>query len=672
MHSTYVVMLLAICACVIGAAEIAEPRPVSPAYAQAHPRLLFDGDFVTVLKDRARQQPDMWKPVLAAATRHIAGVPDEKTIREGKRYDKADALFAAALAYRVVGDVRFRDGAIAWMKAHCQTDVWGVGWRENVDIPANWYMYYIALAYDVLYQDISDADRRIIVSGLGKHAEAVYQSWLHETKIPYDQNHTYVPMVGLSAVALALLGDDPRAATWLTFARGIMDKCRLVLPEDGYYYEGTGYWEYAFHWHVRYADLISRATGEAAFDLPMFRKNHLYAAYLSVPGAPYLFDIGDTGKGTGRRAKEARFGRQGMLYRMAAVHKDAQIQGVADYLLARGGEWDDPGMQFIWYDPTLTPAAITTLPTFHHFPDFGVVSWRSSWDADATVCLFKAGPPNGYSAQRQMAALPGWRPNAGHVHPDIGMFWLYADNEYLATDTGYSGRKRTRDHNTILVDGQGMGADNNYWVYSGFPDRNIPYAKWMGVRFTKLHLESAYAYALADWSSVYDDSLGKLQIQRHLFVNKDVMIIYDDLHGEQPHTFTSLIHADSAFQSVNPSLMKAKVGSANLLYYTLNVQECVVANAPAIIFSMVKPNEGADEQRGFQLTVTSKAATKQQHFVNVIIPTKGDRPDPQAVELVAQDESHLCVRVTWSPSNVQTYIVDLAWKQDASVGPVTW
>ena len=48
-------------------------------------------------------------------------------------------------------------------------------------------------------------------------------------------------------------------------------------------YEGHGYWSYALHWHVRYTDLISRATGEKAFDLPVLRDSWKFALYLSLP-----------------------------------------------------------------------------------------------------------------------------------------------------------------------------------------------------------------------------------------------------------------------------------------------------------------------------------------------------------------------------------------------------
>lgn len=664
-------LALTLLAAVSPAASTGQPA-LLPDYAAGHPRLLFAASDRTVLVERIRQQPELWKPVLAAATRLRAGVPDVQTIREGKRYYRIDWLLSGALAGSIGGDAKARDAAIAWMKAHCQVDVWGTGWRENVDIPANWYMYYIALAYDILHADIAAADRTLIATGLATHAEAVYQSWKGETKIPYDQNHTYVPMIGLAAVALALLDEEPRAAGWLAFARDMMDACRAVMPEDGYYYEGTGYWEYAFHWHVRYADLIGRATGSDAFALPMFARNHLFAAHLSLPGPPWLFDIGDTGHGVGKRTAKPQFGRKGMLHRMAAARRDSEAQGVAEHLRRAGGEWEDAGMQFLWFDPSLAAAPITALPTFHHFTDHGVISWRSSWDADATVLAFKSGPPLGYAAEAKLAAMPAWRPNTGHAHPDIGMFWLFARGAYLATDTGYSGRKRTRDHNTILVDGQGMGADHTYWVYSGFPDRDIPYATWTGAKLEAVHLEAAYAYARADFSRVYAAELGGLQIRRHLVASRDMVIILDDLAGDKPHVFSSLVHADAAFQNVAPGVMRTTTGNAALLHYVLNPTECVVASEPAMVMNYTKgPNNGVDEQRGFQLTLTSTAPVTRQRFISVLVPIAAGEAAPQAVELVAHDAKQLQVRVVRTAAEARIYVVDLTW-QEGQPGPVRW
>lgn len=641
---------------VVSGAEAQAVAVLAP-YAAARPRLLLDGAAVPTLVERARRRPDQWQPVIAAAKRLIGAVPDAKVVREGKTYYRIDGILAASLAYLVSREPDYRDGSIAWMRAHAVADVWGTGWRENVDIPANWYMYYIALGYDLLHQDIPEADRRVIAEGLGRHAEAVYQSWKKETTFPYDQNHTYVPMVGLAAAALALVGEDPRAEGWLACAAGIMGRCREVLPADGWYYEGTGYWEYAFHWHLRYADLISRATGQAAYELPMFRENHLFAAHLSLPGAPFAFDIGDTGKGAGRRSLKPRFGRMGALFGLAAAFRNPGIQGVAEGLLARGGDWDDPGMQFLWCDPGVASIPMTVLPTAHCFQDAGVITWRSGWDADATIAMFRCGPPLGYAAQAKLERMPEWRPNTGHVHPDIGMFWLYARGAYLATDTGYSGRKRTRDHNTILVDGQGMGADFNFWVYSGFPQRDIPYATWTGAKLVNVRLEPAYAYAMADFSGVY--GIPGLRIHRHFLASRDAIVVLDDLGGDKPHVFTSLVHADNVFTEVAPGVHRSDAGSARLLHYVLNPADCTIATASAEVFSFVKPNEGKDEQRGYQLTLTSPQPTVRQRFLSVLVPVAAREAEPLGVEQAARDEDRVQVRIRHAAGPMTSITIDV-------------
>jgi hypothetical protein len=663
---------LAVLLLMLGFAAAAEPAPLRAGYADTHPRLLLAPADLTMLKERIVGQPEMWKPVLASASRLGAvGVPDAAMVREGKRYYRIDWLLSGALAGSIGDDAKARAVTIAWMKAHCQVDVWGTGWRENTDIPANWYMYHIALAYDLLHADITPVDRALIEQGLAAHAEAVYRAWKDEATIPYDQNHTYVPMIGLAAAALVLLDQEPRAAGWLAFARRVMDCCRAVLPEDGYYYEGTGYWEYAFHWHVRYADLIGRATGTDAFDLAMFARNHLFAAHLSLPGPPWLFDIGDTGNGTGKRTDKPQFGRKGMLHRMAAARRDPVAQGVAEHLRAAGGEWEDAGMQFLWYDPTLASEPVARLPTFHQFTDHGVVSWRSSWDADATVLLFKCGPPLGYAAEAKLAAMPAWRPNTGHAHPDIGMFWLYARGAYLATDTGYSGRKRTRDHNTILVDGQGMGADQSYWVYSGFPDRDIPYATWTGAKLEKVHLEPAYAYALADFSRVYDKALGGLSIRRHLIASADAVIILDDLAGDRPHVFTSMLHADSAFRTVAPGIVETASGPAVLRHHLLNPQECATADGPAMVTDYSKgPNGGVEVPRGFQFAIASPAPVQRQRFIQVLMPAVAGQAAAQAA-LQSLDERQLVIRLVPPAGPGRVITLDLAWQPGTPDGPVS-
>ena len=136
--------------------------------------------------------------------------------------------------------------------------------------------------------------------------------------------------------------------------------------------------------------------------------------------------------------------------------------------------------------------------------------------------MFRSGPPEGHKAAKKLEEISDWMLNAGHVHPDIGAFWMHAKGAYLVVDTGYTAKKYTRDHNTILVDGKGQGKDGSYWN-----ERGYPYKRFDDVKVKKVHLQKEYGYALGDFGSAYPASLGKLSMlfQTILGINRPAHII---------------------------------------------------------------------------------------------------------------------------------------------------
>lgn len=646
------------------------PLKLVDGYLSKHPRLLFSKMDVPALKLRAANNKEIWAHVMVQANWLVTRkLPDANLIKSGARYYRSEWMLSGALAYVVTGEVKYKTALIKWMKAHSAVSIWGTGWGENVDIPANWYLYYISLAYDMIHDEISEADKKQIVSGLLSHGRAVYSCWLEKDGITYDQNHTYVPIISLIATALAIGEREKEAASWLSFGHEIMRRCRMVLTPDGYYYEGTGYWEYAFHWHIRYADLISRATGEEAFSLPIFKNQYNYLLHHGLPGGK-MFDIGDTGKGATTRGEAHRSGRKHMIYRLASVFKDRNAQAAADMFMKHKGEVDAPSMYFLWYDQSVKPAPVKSLPTFHHFTDYGIVSWRSSWQDDASVYLFHCGPPVGYSSEAVLEKLPDWRMNTGHVHPDVGAFWMYAKGAYLATDTGYTQRKRTRDHNTILVDDQGMGADYTYWVHTGFPDRTIPYSTWTPAKLEKVHLEKEYGYAKGDFSTIYDESLGKLNIQRHVIMSNDFLIVLDEQSGVNPHKYTFMLHSDNQFKTMSANLTETQTGDAKLLVYTLSPTAFVSTPGPAMMFYGKSPNKGEDRESGYQLAVATDGRVKSNKLVNVLIPIKAGAKKPRSVDLLKFDQKETVIKIVSGDGKAETITLNLAWKSGSKEGPV--
>lgn len=654
-----------------------EPEPVwlqDAYFQQGHPRLLFGSREKTALVQKMQVNTNVWAPVIRRAAAVMNPPPSPEQIQKGRNYTDSELMLSGALVYFLTGAEKYKTAVLSWMRAYSAETVWGSGWRANIDIPCNWYMYYMSLAYDILYDDMTEEGRRAVRESLTAHANAVYDAWIHEYQAaPYEQNHTYVPMVALGAAALALYGEVPDAERWLALANEVLKRGRRVLTTDGYYYEGTAYWEYAFHWHMKWADLMQRATGRDLSDLPILRENYFQVLHMSLPDYPFFFDVGDTEKGAQGREhpKAIDLGRKHMIFWMASVFKDPDIQGVADMMTQRFGfSSDEPAAQFLWYTPCLSGTPVSEQTPFHCFDDMGIVVWRSSWGEDATVCIFKAGPPLGYSAQAAMAELPGWTPNTGHVHPDMGAGWLFGRGAYLITDTGYTAKKQTQDHSTFLVDGRGTGADGTYWAYrTGATDRDH-YEKWAGVKLVKVHLEKNYGYAMGDISSAYPDDLGPLILRRHVVMTRDFVVLVDEIGGEQPHTFTSLLHADKEFKAVSTNCYETVVGDSRLVVYMLAPEVSVIKNNPSIVFGGTDPAGGGEQQRGYQLSIQTGYPLLHGYFVTVLVPQNQADVFPHDVRLVRLDRDDASISIDWG-GRKETVSLNFGWDQSVLGGPVS-
>ena len=619
-------------------------------YADARPRLLFGGDDRQALRDKAAAHPELWNQVLRAA-RGLSNVPEADAIRRGDHYWRIERVQSAALAHFVTGERRYLDDAAAWMVAHCQVDTWGVDFRPNVDLEASWYLYHISIAYDILHDALDDADRDVIRDGLIDHARAIHESFEPDpaTQWRFDQNHTYIPATALATAALALLDETDEAKQWLTRAYAMMTRARHALSEDGYYYEGTAYWVYALHWHVRYAELIARATGEPAFELPILRHNYLYARHMSLPGVPGFFDVGDTGRWTDR---PGRIGltNHAMFWAIAAHLGDGWSQATGDWLMSEQEETVYRAAAFLWYDPDVEPASLDELPPYHHFEDHGVVVWRSGWGEDASVYMFRAGPSQGHAAAEKLAHMSDWTMNSGHVHPDIGAFWMYARGVYLISDTGYVTEKRALDHNTLLVSGHGQGVDGSYWY-----ERGWPYDRFNQTRIVDVHLEPAYGHVRGSFASAYPAELEPMRLERSLVMTHDWLLVIDELEAERPQTLTWLAHSVGEF-SEHEAGQELALDDARLAIAQLDATAMEARVEPAVVMAGTAPGRGEPTQRGYRIRRTTAEAAQRVRLVHVLLPGGEGEVLPRA-ELVTDEDELVRVRLIWPDGREQTVTV---------------
>src|SRR5216683_5586687 len=428
--------------------------------AGVHPRVYFTGAELEALRVVAHGAQKTWWNEQLQHIRALKGPPPPPPAETRRaQNDVALAIAEAAFAYKMEGDPKYLAAAKLYMDAAVSYDVWGYSFsKPNVDLAAGHLLYGMGVGYDLLYKDLTPAERERYRNKIARQGHLLYEffaprpgrSWA------YSQNHTFIPMAGLGVAAYAVYGEVPEAKQWAALARAIYSKVLETYSKDGYYYEGFEYWIFSTPWIIHYLDAQKHATGEDLFDQPGLRKTHLYAAHSLTPGGQMMFDFGDVFAGPVTRAKmgddykrshpgghfESNYN---LLYDLAARFNDSEIQGVADWI----------------------------------------------------------------------AKMPDWHTEQGHVHPDVNSFILWAHGQYLTGDSGYAGVPMTIEHNTLLVDGRGQGNEGKgHDAWAGFP-----YEQMNKARITLAQLTSDGFELEGEGAAVYDSSLGLKRYLRRLTMN---------------------------------------------------------------------------------------------------------------------------------------------------------
>jgi hypothetical protein len=297
-----------------------------------------------------------------------------------------------------------------------------------------------------------------------------------------------------------------------------------------------------------------------------------------------------------------------ILYRVAARLRDPETQAVAERLRAFGQSNHEEYWTLLWRDPTLEAAPISRIPLRHHFQDSGVVYVRTSWDNDATVLAFRAGPPEGHRALALEKKVPEWRPSDGHVHPDANSFILYARGHYLTGDTGYLGVPRSSNHNTITVGGFGQGQEGNHDVWAGMPRESLD-----RIRIVEANFSETKVRVVGEAASAYPSDAALVRYEREVVLDpQGTLQVRDRIETREPKKVEWNLNADTPFQAhsrtfaVNAGdvVMDVVAHPPHGATFERRASRVKAPGPPGSLTS------GAIEERGYQLVITAPLATR--------------------------------------------------------------
>jgi len=370
-----------------------------------------------------------------------------------------------------------------------------------------------------------------------------------------QNNHPMKVFGGLGVCAVALSDRPEAAGDWSDAVAGLSYLLTVYQGNAaGGYAEGWNYLEYGGQaWLALVAVLHRVAQGEA-----------LYLRGL----APLSLEDPTAGVATWYEdlVTEPTFGA---IYRASLVASQPSgitpltddANPVRQHWGLVGGLLGDPRFRWFWALPAVDFAARSLeVPTFAWFPgmgpateaapadgppalpldasrpDAGFAVLRSAWNLDATYLLLEAE----HGALREHGL--------GHEHADPLAFVLWAHGEPLALDPGYIRWddhrlvKYGRDHNIVLVDGQGPAFPLDEYV-EGPPNGDA----W---------LDDAALGADAPATLLGHAAYRGVTVWRRIVrLPGGVFVVADRLLGDEPHAYTWVLHGfaggdvpDSAFE----------------------------------------------------------------------------------------------------------------------------
>ena len=387
-------------------------------------------------------------------------------------------------AYAVTGEQRFFDACHTTMMSICDWPQWtdpdyGNGKHPCLDTRS--LIFGVTLAYDYLYDDLSEADREKVRGAIvEKGCERVYPYTDVEKCFVADPNiwpNGFVIVNSAMGIgALTVMGEVEGVEKYLSKAIGNME---LFFDEqggqDGGLLEGFSYGSVVnlFMYLIEATDGI---TGVDLFTHPFLSQLIYFPAYFVLPGGGAVANFADAGNAAGCRPT---------LLDTAQALVNLKGSPLAAWYLLKADKADEE-IRALAKQPE-------ELPLARKFRSIRWAAFRSGWSADDSLLAFKSGFVKSHNHLDQNSFLLGY-----------GRHWVLNDPGYQIYNRPYPPERKltmetikhrhdytygTYGHNSILVDGEQQLAKNG--------------------ELGDLFSTPALGYTVGDATACYDDRLSK-------------------------------------------------------------------------------------------------------------------------------------------------------------------
>ncbi len=439
-------------------------------------------------------------------------------------------MMPLGLAYHITCDGKYFEKAKELMLACASYTKWGGDTYFKGDLLTGHFCTGMAQGYACFKDALSESDRKTIVDATYKLGiRVLLEDWvLPETKVHcFDTmgHNWWAVCASNGALAAIIMSEDlpdGRELADIT-AKGLEEwfnytgnpiNVKPATLDDGAFYESVGYYNYALFEYLRFAEAYLKITKKPPFDdEEIIRGAARFFVQTTYPSTKedYFVGFGDCGQGK-------------------------ELASAAPLLLARCPDMAE--LRWYIFSKTKSETACATEKILHYneiykgdikepeqtaqiYKNIGWAMLRDSFKPDSTMLAVKCGD--------------SWN----HEHLDAAHFVLYRNGEpeiYDSLCCSYS-NEIYRDyyvqsvaHNVVLFNGQGQHHDDHHHHVR---------ATGKLYNFTD---EPNFRYVAADASGPMGRHFRKHL--RHFLWLKDFILIYDDIHAQEPGEANFLLHAN--------------------------------------------------------------------------------------------------------------------------------